>query len=383
MKHPMLTRIRNILAGICLAAGMLTPLQVHAQLSLFRGGLRFNVVDSDALYREYAADPFSISSGLKHFQVTKFEHVPTTVRATNGTEYIEIPFVEYNPAEFENKSSFWQIKGSINLSLARLEITDLFAAEIAIAGGLNSVFQAYGGTDTLGFDGIWRLAGTVRLFDAIAIRYGNHHFSGHWGDEPLSDLPHPGDDDYVYYEHLSEYVRNNSYVLGVDISPEPWFRLYFEAEVPIGNSFVRPGVHVPTGFFTPGGDDLFLHIMRQEGFLDDEGNPIYIVKDLSYKAYRFQTGAEIRLPLGDWGSLFLAGDYQMHQDGQTLHQIGGYSPDNPWETEYTIGGGLEYEKGFIGRKIRLEYYYHSGRFPLLNYFYQRADYFSFGLAINN
>ena len=369
---------KAFIISFCLLLAVVAPPQLFAQLSFFGGGLKFNLIDSDSLYPEYAADPYSLSSGLKYFQVTDFESVPQTVLATNGSEYIELPFAHYDENEFDSHNSFYQIKGFVNLSLARLEIRDFVKAEFGIAGGINSVFQAFGGTDTLGFDGIWRLGGTVRFFDKVSFRYSMHHFSGHWGDETVEDLPEPGDYDYQPYLRLVEYVRASTELVGVSVNPVPWARLYFEAGLPMKEAWVRPGVHVPAGHTSPSGDDLADHILSQEGLLEEVGD-----YDASYKAWEIQAGAEFKWQVLDWGSLFLAGDLQFHQDGQTLHQVGGYDPDNPWEFEFTVGGGLEYEKGFIGRKIRIEAYYHEGRFPLTNYFYQRSNYFSLGLAINN
>jgi len=351
---------------------------VPAQFKFFGGRLSFNLIDSDTLYPEYAADPYSLSSGLKYFKVSDFSGIPQTVLATDGSQYVEIPFANYSESEYDSHSSFWQIKGFVNLTFARIEYKDIVAAEVTAAGGLNSVFQAFGGTDTLGFDGIWRLAGTIRLFNIVSFRYGMHHFSGHWGDEIVEDLPQPGDADYIYYLRLEEYVRASSHVFGISVNPFRWARLYFEAELPMKESWIRPGVHVPAGYVSPSGDDLAYHILSQEGLLEEVGS-----YDSSYKAWRLQTGVEFKWPIRDWGSLFVAGDCQFHQDGQTKHQVGLYDPNNPWEFEYTVGGGFEYEKSFIGRKIRIEAYYHEGRFPLTNFFFLRSNYISVGLAINN
>lgn len=378
MQKSMDHKRRRLIVVACALMAIASPGRLFAQIKLFGGGLMFNLIDSDSLYPEYLADPYSLSSGLKYFQVTDFESVPQTVLASNGSEYIEIPFARYSESEFDSHNSFYQIKGFVNLSLARLEIGKIIKAEVGIAGGLNSVFQAFGGTDTLGFDGIWRLGGTVRLLDKVSIRYSMHHFSGHWGDETIEDLPEPGDPDYQPYLRLVEYVRASTELVGVSIDPFPWARLYLEAGLPMKEAWVRPGIHVPAGHLSPSGDDLADHILSQEGLLEEVES-----YDSAYKAWEIQAGAEFKWRILDWGSLFLAGDLQFHQDGQTLHQVGGYDPDNPWEFEYTVGGGLEYEKGFIGRKIRIEAYYHEGRFPLTNYFYQRSNYLSLGLAINN
>ncbi|MFA7118191.1 MAG: hypothetical protein WC159_05390, partial [Sphaerochaetaceae bacterium] len=120
----------------------------------------------------------------------------------------------------------------------------------------------------------------------------------------------------------------------------------------------------------------FENITGQEGLSD------LTAYDSSYKAWRLQAGLELRFPVWDMGSFFLAGDVQAHQDGQTLHQVGGYDPNNPWEFECTVGGGFEFNQSILGRKMRLECYYHDGRFPLLNYFFQRSKYVVMGIAIS-
>ncbi len=366
-----------VLLAFC-AAALAVPSSLFADFSLFGGIIHFTPVAKDSLFKEFKADPYSLSSGLKLLWMQDPESVPSTILASDGTKYVKIPFAHYPADEFKSQRSFWQIKGFANLHIARFKLLNIVAGEADLSGGLNSVFQAFGNFDTLGFDGIWRLAGTLRFFDTLAIRYGLHHFSGHWGDETMADLPKPGAPDYIPYRNLEEYVRGNSQVLGISIDPTPFVRLYCEAELPEKMTWLMPGIHVPAGLLTPRGTSLLMHILGQEGLLEEVG-----AYDSSFRAWRLQTGAEVTIPLGKWGSLFAAGDFQLHQDGQTLHNVGLYNKDNLWEQEYTVGGGFEYGQGFAGRTIRIEAYYHDGRFPLTNYFYQRSRYISLGIAINN
>lgn len=80
---------------------------------------------------------------------------------------------------------------------------------------------------------------------------------------------------------------------------------------------------------------------------------------------------------------FLAGDVQFHQDGKTLHKVGGYSNDNPWEKEFTIGGGLELgDVTSEGKTVRLEVHYHDGRIPATQWFCQRMKCFSVGFGLD-
>jgi hypothetical protein len=362
-------------ALVCLSLLLLAAVPASGAGNWFR----FSLAAPDALYPEYIEDPYAFTTCFRYFKLTDPTlGRPTTVLATDGEKYVQIPFTD-DPGEFSSHSLYLQFKGCLNLHLARIELWDAVKLEAGVAGGLNTVFEGFSGTDTLGFDGIWRFSETIKFFDVLAVRFGTHHFSGHWGDEKLEDLPEPGDADYIYYRKLLEYLRNDCWVLGASLTPWPWMRLYAEGEAPQAACYLRPGVHVPAGLIAPyGGDDLATHILSQEGLAGKVS-----AYDGSYKAYRVQFGGEFRFPIEDSGSLFAAADVQFHQDGQTLHQVGGYDPDNPWESEYTAGFGFEYAKGTGGRKVRVEWTYHSGRFPLLNYFYQRSDYLSFGLTLDN
>jgi hypothetical protein len=102
----------------------------------------------------------------------------------------------------------------------------------------------------------------------------------------------------------------------------------------------------------------------------------------SYKAWIIDGGVELRYPLHNLGSLFFVADVVANQDGQTLHHVGGYDPDNPWEFEYTLGVGLEFDQSIGFGHARILCSYHDGRFPLLNYFYQRSKYFGIGFSIS-
>ena len=69
---------------------------------------------------------------------------------------------------------------------------------------------------------------------------------------------------------------------------------------------------------------------------------------------------------------------------QTLHSLGTYSRNNPWDFELTVGGGLEFASSLIsGREVRVEAYYHTGRvLGAVQWFYQKMDCVSVGFSIN-
>lgn len=338
--------------------------------------LSFQWAPVDPLFREPLADPFAPSSSFRSLTVTDESGIPDSVLASNKEDQ------KYEKLQYDDEGQlgYWQMKSAVNIGVLRVS-EGFFQAEGYIQGGLNTLFQKEGTINALGFDGFYGAGVTVRLFDKVAIQGGFHHFSGHWGDEIIGDLLEYNDSIDLYGDsatyHLEEYTRGNSWMAGLSVEPTERWRVYCFAELPMRHAWIRPGIHVPASTRKPGSEDSqFDHITGQENLT---GLSPY---DSSYKAWRLQAGGELRFPVSDVGSFFLAADVQAHQDGKTKHQVGSYDKDNPWEWEYTAGGGFEFNKGILDRKVRLECYYHDGRIPLLNYFFQRSKYVVMGIAIS-
>lgn len=331
--------------------------------------VKFTLAPLNTLFREYISDPFAPLTSFRVFSVKNTDGIPNGILAAEAGEYKELPFTEKNDAEH---NAFYHFKTGANIGLLRLEL-GFFQIEGFIHGGISTIFEYHGATDTLGFDGQYGAGVTIRLWDKFAIQGGLHHFSGHWGDEILTRI-----DGDISNIRLLEYTRDNSWLASCSYEPSEKFRYYTSVELPQSSAWIRPGAHVPFYTTTPNSPDKnqHTHITGQEGVETTVPYPE------SYKAWRVQAGTELRLPLFSLGSLFLASDMQFHQDGKTRHQINGYDVKNPWEVTFTIGGGIELNRGFLNRKFRLEIYYHNGRFPLLNYFYKRSQYVTFGLAVS-
>jgi hypothetical protein len=158
-------------------------------------------------------------------------------------------------------------------------------------------------------------------------------------------------------------------------------RLYAEADIPPKSLLtIRPWVHVPEGTEDKeDGADMVDKIGGQEG--NSGGRHTDDTYDASYRALRLETGVELRFPVPYVGDLIIAGDVQFHQDGQTMHQVGAYSSDNPWDIEYNILVGQTLGRSVSGIEFSLEYTYHSGRFPLTNFFYYTCEYHSIGIGM--
>jgi hypothetical protein len=253
-----------------------------------------------------------------------------------------------------------------------------------IHGGLNTVFGAYGGVDVLGFDGQYGAGVTMQLFRQLTFRFGFHHFSGHWGDEILKDFMERNDEDS--YDGITEYTRNNSYLFDVSYQPVRYVKFLVEAELPMHVGWIRPAAHVPadaiknTSEESPDyGKPLSGYIYGQEfGSEFERNNDSY---PSSYKAWRIGLGVEFEVPIPTVGLSYLATDLQLHQDGKINLDTLEYESDRPWDMEFTVALGLSLEEVANLPDFTIELAYHDGRFPLLNFFFQRSRYLSLGLVV--
>ncbi len=394
---------------------------------VFSGSLfSFTLVPDEPLYKESAADPYGYTSHLHIQMALESDKRPNKIDAIviehdpSGTEkdrafYALLPYDESGQKESNNKYVNMKTAVSIGMFRVRFEGKDWIPsidAELNLAGYINDLFTTFSGADCLDFDGSYFFGGSVRFADMVTVRFGMHHFSGHYGDEILEDFyaynsvnftKKYGESSYLfdyakthsdadsskeyYLGGLVEYVRDNSWLLGLS-ADLPWgFRVYGEAELPQNPSWLRPFIHVPADYRTKVSSDTITLIERignNENIPSDQKEAEEELKRSSngtYKAWRLHFGVEWKLNVG-FGAVFAAADLQLHQDGQTKHQIGGYSKDNPWEYEITVGGGLELGDIIAGRSVRIEAYYHNGRVSATQWFYQRMSSVTVGLGIN-
>ena len=329
--------------------------------------LSFEWFAADALYPSSIANPFSSTSALNLLYLTDGQ--PRSIKYTDtGTgKYDEVAFLK--EGAYVDKRLYLQLKTGLNIGLFRFSYRDVIESELGFQGALNSVFQAFGGADNLGFDGIFFVGMNVRAFHFLTMRVGLQHYSGHYGDETLEKINGQEGDPV-------EYTRDNNFLFGVSVQPASFVRLYLDANLPLEKSWMHPAIHIPSWVLKPTtGTSLQTVEASNENIPEtDFAN--------SYKAWIIDGGVELHYPLRDLGSLFFVADVVANQDGQTLHQVGGYDPDNPWEFEYTLGVGLEFDQSVGFGHARILCSYHDGRFPLLNFFYQRSKYFGVGFSLS-
>jgi hypothetical protein len=332
--------------------------------------VEFTLMPKSPLFRGYLADPYGPSSKFHLLFAQTQASIPTSALIVQGGQYREIPFTT------AAQSSFYSLKAGANVGLLRLKV-DFFQVEAFISGGLHTAFELQGDADSLGYDGFYSFGINIKLWDIVTLKGGLHHFSGHWGDEMLLNLAQVNSTLDLSETTFLEYTRDNSWLLSISIEPLDYLRLYGTIEIPMINAYVRPGAHTPFRNHYPWQPEVNFHNYITSG----EGTTTTIVYPPSYRALRIQTGVEGKIPLFSIGSIFLAGDFQFHQDGKTLHQIDGYADTNSWEFTFSLGGGFEFNLDKLEQKTRLEIYYLNGRFPLLNYFTTRGHYLTVGITI--
>ena len=344
---------------------------------------------ADPIYQESRAYPFSNDFSFSFFASPKQEeYIVNKVLVTNpGVDQVSGRYKEYEVESLDlSDNIFWQLKAATNVGFLRFSYKDIVEIEGYLHGGVNTVHGAYGAQDVLGHDGQYGAGVAIGLFDKLAIRVGFHHFSGHWGDEVLTEFygdefwsdsynppeKGPGKDFYK----LTEYTRNNSTLIDVSYSPFKFFRVLAEFEIPEKSAWIRPAAHIPSDTLVPNSENpLDERIYSQEGFKKGNDYP------KSFQAYRIGLGAEFEYPIDNIGYAYLAGDIQLHQDGKINLETLEYEEDRPWDIEYTITAGFAFQMQDNMPELAIKLSYHDGRFPLLNYFFQESRYFSVGIGL--
>lgn len=357
--------------GILLLFLVVLLVPCFSSYQMFGDTLEFTWVAEDALYPESMVNPFSSASSLNILMVAQGQ--PRFVKYANSISGSYDDVAIYNGASYADEKLYVQLKTGLNIGFFRFSFKDMIEMELGFQGALNTVFQGFGGADNLGFDGVFFFGASMRLFQMVTVRAGLQHYSGHYGDETIlninKNIPGQGGDPI-------EYTRDNNLLFGLSFKPISQLRVYADASLPLTKSWMHPAIHIPSWVIKPSSGEFLLGV---EAGHEGIGAPAF---SDSYKAWIINAGVEVRYPLRRVGSLFLAAEVTANQDGQTLHTVGSYDPDNAWELEYTVGAGLEFDQDVGSSQARILVTYHDGRFPLLNFFYQRTKYISVGCSLS-
>jgi hypothetical protein len=331
----------------------------------------FQWFNSKSLYRQ---SPTDIYSGLSTIEIILLQTgQPRSVRVmpNDGSKVYEDIEI-FTTGHYVDEKLYLRLKTGIDVGLLRLSLFKKNAQlELAFSGALNAIFQGFGGADNLGFDGIFFFGPQIKLLDRISLKCGLQHYSGHYGDETIENYQSTNSE----IRRPIAFTRDNNLFFGIQVEPIKNLSLHFEATRPGLKTWMEPAVHIPSWSLKPSSGEPF-HEVAASG----EGiNPTEYPD--SYKAWTVQGGISYDLSLSKQFGLALSGDVKLHQDGMTKHQAGAYSDDNPWEMEYTIGGGIVFIDPKSRHAVQINLTYHNGRLPLLNYFYQRTSYISLAVHI--
>lgn len=381
----------------------------------------FSPVASSPLYKESISDPYAFTTRIHLMNIPKAEDNEFRINALvkdETTGKLQYDNFFYRDPRSPEKNLYLNMKLSGNASLFRVRYSgnDTLPSvdlDVNLLGYINTIFWLSGSTDTLDFDGSYQASLSLRVADSITMRFGIHHFSGHYGDETLGDFyaynkidfnnggrinNYTGDKgvaghDYTFLS-ATEYVRDNSWIIGLQAELPYGFRLYGQCEIPQKDAWIRPFVHVPADYINPGSgdpnDESSIHRSGgSEGAREEDGliDKVEAQKRGSgYMALRVHGGVEYTLPLS-WADIVLSCDVQAHQDGQNRNSSGemdilSYNPGNMWEFEITAGGALilKDEKGV--RNVRVEAFWHTGRTTATQWFYKRGSFIYVGLGLN-
>lgn len=348
-------------------------------------GFSFTLAPIHPIYQESKAYTFSNnvrfsylkSPGDKEYAINSL--LVAKQNAQGEVEYVPLPFSE---AKAHN-TSFWYMKSATDIAILRFEWKNYITLEGYIHGGINTLFGAFGGVDTLGFDGQYGGGLDLGLFDKVFLRFGVHHFSGHWGDEVLYDF-------YEKYEKgadylaITEYTRNNSWYMGMRVQPFSFISIGLEAELPQKKAWIRPAAHVPAFTEKPSSEEspekanTSSHIWNQEG-AEGRNNLSY---PADYRAWRIGLDIEGQYSINEKTRVYSVFDIQFHQDGKINPVTALYEDDRAWEKEYTLALGLGLREREELPEFVIEVSLHSGRVPLLNYWFKKTQYVAVGVGLN-
>lgn len=367
---------------IAILLTLITCFSLFAEYSFFNDDLTFTIAPISPLYKENPAQSFANNIRFAMNISPKDEKyaVNSVLVTTNDSEgYVELPFKDAS----SHNTKFWYMKSAADIALLRFEYKDAIKLEGYIHGGINTLFGAYGGVDALGFDGQYGGGINLSIFDTAILRLGIHHFSGHWGDEILNDFRERYSSP-LDYTGLTEYTRNNSYYMGVNLNVLPFLTIGAEAELPERKAWIRPASHVPAFTSKPSSEEspekgnTSGHIWKQEG-KDGRNNHDY---PDSYKAWRLGLNLLLSYPINDEIRIYGAYDVRFHQDGMIDITTAKYNENGKWDIEHNLALGIGFLESEGRPEFVIEVSYHNGRVPLLNYWFKHTEYLSIGVGLN-
>jgi hypothetical protein len=341
---------------------------------------QFDLISLDPLHKEYFAD--RARPGLSVNALTFFEGFPDRVlqdkafdTTGNGNYDLNKVLVWNFTGDLKPKNQMVEFSLGETMSIGRSTFTfDNWLSPISFDISMQGVIQSFyegGLNDSIGYDGIYFVGGTLRIADFISTRIGIHHYCSHYGDGTISLIQDckveagSNSSDFDDFWMTYKYVRMNAYVLGLSIEPSPMLRIYGELNFP-----PKKGLSLRPNMFAPN------WIIKSENIIN-ETYPDW------YNARIINLGIELNFPLFEnLGNTTLGYDLHMYEEGKVIydHFNGGaisFDENAPWELEHNIRIAQN-----LNNRLSFECAYHYGRSPLSSFFFQQSSYLSLGLRFD-
>ncbi len=382
-------------------------------LSLFAGDWSFETLNSQSLFKESAFDQYAFLSqlGVIYFP-KKDSDVKLRLSMAEKTSPEDIVYIDVSANEDHKSNMFIQAKLAEELGLAHFTFDNgkfpKIDGQIILKAYWNSLLNMDGSNQICGTDGSYLIGTEFKIADKLSLSVGLHHLSGHFGDEYLSDAMESNlfsqtsekkangevevkktyiDKDgkeYVYYAP-TEFVRDNEWLIGAAYDLPLGFRPYVKMAIPRKNAWIRPYIHTPSGNKydierIAWGESLPDHA-ENEGSLAAK-----VEKDLKegipYRALRLNAGFDWNMKFSSLFGVSAGFDVELNQDYMSKHMPNSFAKDNLWEFEYSAGASFELYNAINSKTMSINFIYHDGRLPLLNFYYIHTNTLYVGIGIH-
>lgn len=370
------------------------------------GGLEFTPVSVSPIYKSYKADiwNFSTQGQLIYDTQSKLDSILVQSKYEVGKESayfnfnkVNGPYVEEYVNELAKFSSnkyntFLRFKPAFTFGFLKLGYSD-FKVQGFLQLSLNTILCIGHGNDLLGYDGMYCYGLEASYKNLVEIKVGKHHLSGHYGDEVIESLYERNDasgrsylnrfkassSDSSHIEKVSEYVRQDSLIVGVSVRPFSLMRVYAEVDMNLNKmNTLRPYVVVPNKIVCSFMDcDMVGRTGSTEGIMQSNTETRRYPYSDKYRGFIVNAGVEFSYSFKNSGDLSLSYNCRLNQEGQTMYQFNCYKETNPWYIDHTVVLDFRFKSTPLSAQIM----FHKGQMPLLNYFYQRGTYVTAGLGI--
>lgn len=347
-------------------------------LSMASAAFMFDFGPHDPLYASSYNDTYTFNTGLHFIHQLSSSPEGNNVMVKWNDRPASDPD-KYQVIEYRDWSSkynnFLHLQIGTGFSFLRLGWPEYFVGDLMFQAAFNSVFSAAGGTDVLGFDGTFFFGGEARIMDMFVMKFGLRHYSGHTGDEILQDAVNRKVTDTTGKFEVVDYVRDNMLELGIGYAGIPYAQVFFSFLFPPKKSWWAPYFHMP---------DWVLADTNPPQSTEERDRDQWAVRGAygnGYGAYILQLDVNLAYPFAKRYEVYSSLNMKFHQDGMTNHTLTPHDDTDRWEMELTASVGFTFKNAAANKDLSIEFLYHDGRFPVLNFFWKRSQYIAVGIAI--